>query len=108
MAAVLTLIGYSINDTVIVFDRIREYLGLYPTRPLVENVNTSLNDTLSRTIMTSVTVFLVALILFVFGGEAIRGFSFALMIGVAVGTYSSIFVAAPLTIDLMQRRAKKA
>jgi SecD/SecF fusion protein len=108
VAAVLTLIGYSINDTVIVFDRIREYLGLYPTRPLVENVNTSLNDTLSRTIMTSVTVFLVALILFVFGGEAIRGFSFALMIGVAVGTYSSIFVAAPLTIDLMQRRAKKA
>lgn len=108
VAAVLTLIGYSVNDTVIVFDRIREYLGLYPTRPLIENVNSSINDTLSRTIMTAVTVFLVAVILFIFGGEAIRGFSFALMIGVAVGTYSSIFVAAPVVVDLMQRKAKKA
>jgi SecD/SecF fusion protein len=75
---------------------------------LVENVNNSINDTLSRTIMTAATVFIVALILFIFGGEAIRGFSFALIIGVAVGTYSSIFVAAPLVVDLMQRRAKKA
>lgn len=107
VAAVLTLIGYSVNDTVIVFDRIREYFGLYPGRSLEDNVNASINNTLSRTIMTSVTVFLVALILFIFGGEAIRGFSFALIIGVAVGTYSSIFVAAPIVVDLMNRRKAK-
>jgi SecD/SecF fusion protein len=107
VAAILTLIGYSVNDTVIVFDRIREYLGLYPTRSLEENVNNSINNTLSRTIMTALTVFLVALILFIFGGEAIRGFSFALILGVAVGTYSSIFVAAPVVVDLMNRRNKK-
>ncbi|MCS6819463.1 MAG: protein translocase subunit SecDF [Chitinophagales bacterium] len=107
VAAILTLIGYSVNDTVIVFDRIREYLGLYPTRTLEENVNNSINNTLSRTIMTAVTVLLVALILFIFGGEAIRGFSFALILGILIGTYSSIFVAAPIVVDLMNRKNKK-
>jgi SecD/SecF fusion protein len=107
VAAILTLIGYSVNDTVIVFDRIREYLGLYPTRSLEENVNNSINNTLSRTIMTAVTVFLVALILFVFGGESIRGFSFALILGIAIGTYSSIFIAAPVVVDLMNKKNNK-
>jgi SecD/SecF fusion protein len=106
VAAVLTLIGYSVNDTVVVFDRIRETLGLHPTRTLIQNVNDSINQTLSRTIMTVVTVFLVALILFVFGGTPIRGFSFALLLGLLIGTYSSIFVASPIMVDLMNRKKK--
>ncbi len=106
VAAVLTIIGYSVNDTVVVFDRIRETLGLHPTRTLIQNVNDSINQTLSRTIMTVVTVFLVALILFIFGGTPIRGFSFALILGLLIGTYSSIFVAAPIMVDLMNRKKK--
>lgn len=106
VAAVLTLIGYSVNDTVVVFDRIRETLGLHPTRTLVQNVNDSINQTLSRTIMTVVTVFLVALILFIFGGAPIRGFSFALIIGLLIGSYSSVFVASPIMVDLMSRKKK--
>jgi SecD/SecF fusion protein len=108
VAAVLTLIGYSVNDTVVVFDRIRETLGLHPTRTLIQNVNDSINQTLSRTIMTVVTVFIVALILFLFGGTPIRGFSFALIIGLLIGTYSSIFVAAPIMVDLMNRKKPTA
>ena len=107
VAAVLTLIGYSVNDTVVVFDRIRETLGLHPTRTLIQNVNDSINQTLSRTIMTVVTVFLVALILFVFGGTPIHGFAFALILGLLIGTYSSVFVAAPIMVDLMNRRKKE-
>ena len=107
VAAVMTLIGYSVNDTVVVFDRIRETIGLHPTRTLVQNVNDSINQTLSRTIMTVMTVFLVALILFLFGGTPIRGFSFALIIGLVVGTYSSIFVASPIMVDLSNRFSKK-
>ncbi|MFN8323342.1 MAG: protein translocase subunit SecDF [Chitinophagales bacterium] len=107
IAAILTLIGYSVNDTVVVFDRIRETLGLHPTRSLVDNVNESINQTLSRTIMTVMTVFLVALILFLFGGTPIRGFSFALIIGLLIGTYSSIFVASPIMVDLTNRFSKK-
>ncbi len=106
VAAILTLIGYSVNDTVVVFDRIREFIGLHPTRNLEENVNASINTTLSRTIMTAATVFLVSLVLFIFGGEAVRGFSFALLIGVAIGTYSSIFVASPIMVDLMKYKNK--
>lgn len=106
VAAVLTLIGYSVNDTVVVFDRIRETLGLHPTRTLIQNVNDSINQTLSRTVMTVVTVFLVALILFIFGGNPIRGFSFALLLGLLIGTYSSVFVAAPIMVDLMNRKKK--
>jgi len=108
VAAVLTLIGYSVNDTVVVFDRIRETLGLHPTRTLIQNVNDSINQTLSRTVMTVVTVFLVALILFLFGGSPIHGFSFALIIGLLIGTYSSVFVAAPIMVDLMNRKKPQA
>ncbi len=106
VAAVLTLIGYSVNDTVVVFDRIRETIGLHPTRSVEQNVNDSINQTLSRTIMTVMTVLLVAIILFVFGGAPIRGFSFALIIGLLIGTYSSIFIASPIMVDLMSRNKK--
>ena len=104
VAAILTLIGYSVNDTVIVFDRIREFIKLYPTKPLIQNVDDSINTTLSRTIMTSVATELVCVVLFAFGGDAIRQFSFALMVGIAVGTYSSIFIASPIMVDLLLRK----
>lgn len=100
IAAVLTVIGFSMNDTVIVFDRVREYFRKHPGEGKVSIINRAINDTLSRTIMTSLTVFLTILILFIFGGEATRGFAFAMLIGVITGTYSSIFVAAPVLVDL--------
>lgn len=100
IAAILTVIGFSMNDTVIVFDRVREYFRKHPGEGKVNIINRAINDTLSRTVMTSLTVFLTILILFVFGGEATRGFAFAMLIGVITGTYSSIFVAAPVLIDL--------
>ncbi|MCX6319683.1 MAG: protein translocase subunit SecDF [Bacteroidetes bacterium] len=100
IAAVLTVIGFSMNDTVIVFDRIREDSRLMPNAPRAEIINRAINETLSRTIMTSLTVFLTILILFIFGGEVTRGFAFAMLIGVITGTYSSIFVAAPILVDL--------
>jgi SecD/SecF fusion protein len=100
IAAVLTVIGFSMNDTVIVFDRIREYFRKSPNEDKITVINRAINDTLSRTIMTSLTVFITLLILFIFGGEATRGFSFAMLIGVFTGTYSSIFVAAPILVDL--------
>ncbi|MFT4063104.1 MAG: protein translocase subunit SecDF [Edaphocola sp.] len=100
IAALLTVIGFSMNDTVIVFDRIREYFRKDPNGNKVEVVNHAINDTLSRTIMTSLTVFLTAVILFIFGGEVLRGFAFAMSIGVLAGTYSSIFVAAPILVDM--------
>lgn len=100
IAAVLTVIGFSMNDTVIVFDRIREYFRKSPNEDKTSVINRAINDTLSRTIMTSLTVFITLLILFVFGGETTRGFSFAMLIGVFTGTYSSIFVAAPVLVDM--------
>ncbi len=100
IAALLTVIGFSMNDTVIVFDRIREYFRKTPNGNKSEVVNRAINDTLSRTIMTSLTVFLTAVILFIFGGEVLRGFAFAMAIGVLAGTYSSIFVAAPILVDM--------
>ena len=100
IAAILTVIGFSMNDTVIVFDRIREYSGTMKGETKENIINRAINDTLSRTIMTSLTVFLTILILFIFGGEVTRGFAFAMLIGVITGTYSSIFVAAPLLVDL--------
>ena len=103
IAAILTVIGYSINDTVIVFDRIRENLNLHKHQEHKEQINSSLNSTLSRTINTSWTTFLVLLVIFLFGGAAIKGFIFALMIGVFVGTYSSICIATPLLIDLSKK-----
>lgn len=99
IAAVLTIVGYSINDTVVVFDRVREYMKESPTANLADTLNRSLNSTLSRTLMTSITTLLVIVVLLIWGGEALRGFSFALLIGVLVGTYSSIFVATPVVLD---------
>ncbi|HEX9512777.1 MAG TPA: protein translocase subunit SecDF [Puia sp.] len=104
IAAVLTVIGFSMNDTVIVFDRIRENSHLMKGASNAEIINKSVNDTLSRTIMTSLTVFLTLLILFLVGGEVTRGFAFAMLIGVITGTYSSIFVAAPFLVDFAKRR----
>ena len=106
IAAILTIIGYAINDTVVVFDRIREFLGLYPKRNLKENVNNAINSTLSRTINTSGTTLVTLLAIFFFGGETIRGFIFALTIGVVVGTAATIFIATPIAYDLMSKRAK--
>ena len=106
IAAILTIIGYAINDTVVVFDRIREYLGLYPKRNLKETVNNAINSTLSRTINTSGTTLVTLLAIFFFGGETIRGFIFALIIGVVVGTAATIFLATPIAYDLMTKRAK--
>ncbi len=99
IAAVLTVIGFSMNDTVIVFDRIREYSKGSKASEKGNIINRAINDTLSRTVMTSLTVFLTILILFIFGGEVTRGFAFAMLIGVITGTYSSIFVAAPILVD---------
>lgn len=107
IAAILTIIGYAINDTVVVFDRIREFLGLYPKRSLRENVNNAINSTLSRTINTSGTTLVTLLAIFFFGGETIRGFIFALTLGVVVGTAATIFIATPVAYDLMSRSDKK-
>lgn len=104
IAAILTVIGFSMNDTVIVFDRIREYGRTLVGLPKETVINRAINDTLSRTIMTSLTVFLTILILFLLGGEVTRGFAFAMLIGVLTGTYSSIFVAAPILVDLGRKR----
>jgi len=107
IAAVLTIIGYSINDNVVIFDRIREYKTLYPKRELGQNVNDALNSTLSRTINTSVTTLVVLLAIAIFGGESIRGFAVALTLGVTVGTYASIFIGTPIMYDLNMKKAKK-
>ncbi len=107
IAAVLTIIGYSINDTVVVFDRVREYLTEKPSADTADTFNKSINSTLSRTLMTSLTTLLVVIILFIFGGEALKGFSFALLIGVLFGTYSSIFIATPVVLDTAMRGGKK-
>ena len=106
IAAILTIIGYAINDTVVVFDRIREYLVLYPKRNLKETVNNAINSTLSRTINTSGTTLVTLLAIFLFGGESIRAFIFALIVGVVVGTIATIFIATPIAYDLMTKRAK--
>jgi SecD/SecF fusion protein len=112
IAAILTVIGYSINDTVIVFDRIREYMKLFPKRETGENMNHAINSTLRRTFSTSLSTLVVLFAIFIFGGETIRGFTFALLIGILVGTYSSVFVATPLAFDTMKRveraKAKRA
>lgn len=102
IAAILTIIGYSINDTVIIFDRIRENTRLFPKHSIKSNINVGLNSTLARTLNTSGTTLVVLLVIFVFGGEVIRGFIFALLIGVLVGTYSSLFTASPIAYDLLR------
>jgi len=106
IAAILTVMGYSVNDTVVVFDRVREFLGIHHKSELKQVINNALNATLSRTINTSLTIFFVLLAIFVFGGEVIRGFSFALLIGVIVGTYSSLCVATPVVVDLTSSEDK--
>ncbi|MBR4520555.1 MAG: protein translocase subunit SecDF [Paludibacteraceae bacterium] len=112
IAAILTVIGYSINDTVVIFDRVREFNGLYPKRERERNINEALNTTLSRTFSTSLSTFIVLLAIFLFGGESIRGFVFALLMGVVFGTFSSLFVASPIAYDIQRaiadRKAKKA
>ena len=107
IAAILTVIGFSMNEAVIIFDRIREDRKLYPSAPLPETINRAINETLSRTIMTSLTVFLTILIIFLVGGEVTRGFAFAMLIGVITGVYSSMFVAAPMLINLGRSKKEK-
>lgn len=104
IAAFLTIVGYSLNDTVVVFDRIRENMLQYKTMDYKEMINKSLNDTLSRTVITSVTTLFVVSVLFIFGGEVLKGFSFALVLGVLIGTYSSLFVASAIVVELQQRK----
>jgi preprotein translocase SecF subunit len=106
IAAFLTIVGYSLNDTVVVFDRVREFVNLFKTEAFDEIVNRSINATLSRTVVTSVTTLIVVTILFFFGGEVLKGFSFALIIGVIIGTYSSVFVASPTIVELNRRLEK--
>ncbi len=105
VAAILTVIAYSINDTVVVFDRLREYLNksIRKNEDIGETINLAVNKTLSRTIITSVTLIFVLAVLFIFGGEVIRGFSFAILVGIIVATYSSIFIAAPMVVDLQKK-----
>jgi len=107
IAAILTLIGYSMNDTIVVFDRIRENLALSRREPLGDLVNRSINQTLSRTVISSGLTFLTVLCLYLFGGEVLNGFSFALVVGILIGTYSSIAVAAPMLVAYQEWRSKR-
>ena len=107
IAAVLTIIGFSTNDTVVIFDRIREFLKRNPNDDYSKTFNDAINATLSRTVMTATTLFIVSLVLFIFGGESIKGFSFTMLVGIFVGTVSSIFVASPVALDLINFFSKK-
>ncbi len=107
IAAILTVVGYSINDKVVIFDRIREYVGLYPNRPTDKIMNDAICSTMGRTFSTSFSTLLVLIVIFIFGGEVIRGFIFAMTVGVVVGTYSSVFMAAPFSYDLLMKINKK-
>ena len=107
IAAILTIIGYSINDKVVIFDRIREYQTLYPKRNIKDNINNAINSTLTRTINTSGTTLVVLLAIFLFGGEVIRGFVFALLFGVLISIYSTVFTATPIAYDLIRRKEKE-
>ena len=107
IAAILTIIGYSINDTVVIFDRIREYITLYPKRIIGDNINKAIASTLSRTMNTSGTTIVTLLAMFILGGETLRGFIFALLLGVIIGTYSSVFIATPIAYDILRRTDKK-
>jgi SecD/SecF fusion protein len=105
IAAILTVVGYSINDSVVVFDRIREYMGNYKTETnMPKLINDAINQTLSRTLMTSATTLIVVVSLFVLGGAALKGFSLALLIGIGVGTYSSICIASPIVVDMFKNK----
>jgi preprotein translocase subunit SecF len=110
VAAILTITGYSVNDTIVIFDRVRENVRLMRREPLDKIVNTSVNQTLGRTVITATTTFLAVLGLYLFGGEVLRGFAFAMLVGVVTGTYSTIFIAATIAIILSRRdlKARKA
>ena len=108
IAAILTIVGYTINDTVVIFDRIREYMTLYPKRDMKTNIDNAICATLSRTVNTSGTTLVTLLSIFILGGESIRGFVFALIVGIVIGTYSSVFIATPIAYDLQRKKAAKA
>lgn len=107
IAAILTIIGYSINDTVVVFDRIRETISIYPKRDRYQVINDALNSTLCRTFNTSLTTLVVVLCIFVLGGATIRSFTFAILLGIIIGTYSTLFVATPIAYELQKRKINK-
>lgn len=104
IAAILTVIGYSLNDTVVVFDRVREYFNEHTSWPMRKLIDSSVSSTVSRTVNTSLTTLVVLLAIFIFGGDSIRGFMFALIIGVIVGTYSSVFIATPIMFDTVKKK----
>ncbi|QED38919.1 protein translocase subunit SecDF [Antarcticibacterium arcticum] len=106
IAAILTVVGYSLNDTVVIFDRIREFVNEHSTWPLGKTVNKALNSTMSRTLNTSLTTIIVLLAIFIFGGESLRGFMFAMIVGIIVGTYSSLFIATPVMVDSIKKKEK--
>ena len=106
IAAILTVIGYSINDTVVVYDRIREYVNIYPKRTLADNMDKAMNTTLRRTFSTNLTVLIVLLAIFIFGGASMQGFTFALLVGCTVGSYSTLFIAAPMVYDTILKAKK--
>ena len=107
IAAILTIIGYSINDTVVVFDRIRETIGMYPKRDRYQVINDALNSTLSRTFNTSLTTLVVVLCIFILGGSTIRSFTFAILLGIVIGTYSTLFVATPIAYEMQKKKIGK-
>jgi preprotein translocase subunit SecF len=107
LAAILTLIGYSLNDTIVVYDRIRENLKKLRNMNLAAIMDLSINETLSRTVITSFTVFLTVLVLYIWGGPVLRGFSFTMLIGVITGTYSSIYISAPIVLEWAEKTALK-
>jgi preprotein translocase subunit SecF len=108
VAAILTIAGYSVNDTIVVFDRVRENLKLMRREPLDRVVNTSVNQTLARTVITAGTTFLAVLALYIFGGDVLRGFAFTMLVGIVSGTYSTVFIASAIAIILSQRKAARA
>ena len=107
MAAFLTLVGYSINDTVVVFDRVRENIKIHKTAALEENINKAINKTMRRTLVTSLTTLIVVAVLLFFGGEVLRGFAFTLFFGILIGTYSSVFIASPFVLEYAKRSSKR-
>jgi preprotein translocase subunit SecF len=107
VAAFMTIVGYSINDTVVVFDRVRENIKIHKTAPLKDNINKAINQTMSRTVITSLTTLFTVTVLLFFGGDVLRGFAFALFIGIIVGTYSSVFVASPFVYEYVQKSKKR-
>jgi SecD/SecF fusion protein len=107
IAAILTIVGYSINDNVVVFDRVREQIALYPKRDRALVINEAINSTLTRTLSTSLSTGLVLIVILLLGGETIRGFVFAMLLGVIVGTYSTLFIAVPTAYDVFSRQERK-